>query len=39
MRDWFLPLAPMIVVGYFFAFPAHLSIVATLFAWVQRVVH
>jgi hypothetical protein len=39
MRDWFLPLAPIGVVVYFTAFPAHLSIFTTMIGWASRLAH
>jgi hypothetical protein len=36
MRDWFLPLAPVVVVVYFTAYPAHLSVFAIAMAWVSQ---
>ena len=39
MKDWFLPLAPVVVVTYFLAFPAHLSVIPKAVFWMQRLVH
>jgi hypothetical protein len=36
MRDWFWPLAPVVVVVYFLAFPSHLSVIPLAFAWMSR---
>ena len=36
MRDWFWPVAPVVVVAYFLAFPGHLSVIPLALAWVSR---
>ena len=39
MRDWFWPLAPVVTIGYFLAFPSHLSVFVTVVGWVNRLAH
>jgi hypothetical protein len=39
MRDWFWPLAPVAVVTYFLAYPAHLNVIPKAVAWMSRLVH
>jgi hypothetical protein len=35
MRDWVLPLSPVLVVGYFIIFPDQLSALASVYDWVS----
>jgi hypothetical protein len=36
MRGWFLPLAPVVAVGYFVVFPQQLSVVGALAAHLMH---
>ncbi|MDI3471303.1 MAG: hypothetical protein OJF62_003366 [Pseudolabrys sp.] len=34
MRDWVLPLSPVLIVGYFIVFPDQLSVLVSVYDWV-----